>query len=271
MSDGWIKLHRKIIDNSIFKNPNLFRLAVYLVMRANHKDNKTFIGYEEILVKRGQTIIGERSMSRFLDVSPSTIRKQLKVLESKQFIERESKHRFSVITIVKYEDYQGEEHDKEAQKGAVKEAEQKRNKSVTKALTTPNNNDKNEKNDKKNNTSPDGSPVPVPTEKKKTIVDLYCLAFESHFKVKPFVRDDGKIAIPKGEVMALQRILRFFGEVKARGLFTPDESGHIPIFTDDRIKNDNWIQENVFSPNSLEKKLIKMKNKQNIEGASNAK
>jgi len=116
--------------------------------------------------------------------------------------------------------------------------------------------------------SPDGSLVPVPTEKKKTIVDLYCLAFESHFKVKPFLSEKGTIAIPKSEVMALQRILRFFGEVKARGLFTPDESGRIPIFTDDRIKNDNWIQENVFSPNSLEKKLIKMKNKQNIEVAN---
>ena len=52
MSTGWISLHRKILDNPILKRSPIysrFEAFVYMLLKANHKDNKCVIG--NVLVK----------------------------------------------------------------------------------------------------------------------------------------------------------------------------------------------------------------------------
>lgn len=120
--------------------------------------------------------------------------------------------------------------------------------------------------DKDKNSSPNGSPL-IP-EKKKTMVDHYCIGYESHFKIKPYLTDEGKISMPVSEVMALQRIKKRFGEIKAIKFFTPLPDRTVPIFSDERIITDKWVIARNYSPTSLEKRLIEIKTQSDREAAN---
>jgi len=56
MSYGWIKLHRNIRDNWIFKNGEFFKAWVSILMEVNHSENKMFIGGEFLKCKRGESL-----------------------------------------------------------------------------------------------------------------------------------------------------------------------------------------------------------------------
>ncbi len=36
---GWVKFHRKLLDNPISKKPNYLTIFVYLLLKVNHKNN----------------------------------------------------------------------------------------------------------------------------------------------------------------------------------------------------------------------------------------
>lgn len=42
--DGWIKLHRKIRENPVFNDMNLFRLWMICLTEATHKERDQMIG-----------------------------------------------------------------------------------------------------------------------------------------------------------------------------------------------------------------------------------
>ena len=106
---GWISLHRKILDNPLFKEPKALTLWVYLLLRANHKDTKAIIGNLSIDIKRGQFLTGRKSLAEATGIQESKIERLLKLFENEQQIEQQKKSKYRLISIVKYESYQGDE------------------------------------------------------------------------------------------------------------------------------------------------------------------
>lgn len=102
-------MHRRIIDSPIFHNDGLFKMAFYLIIKASRKTYTLFVGHTKVTLDRGQLITGERALAKELNTKPTTARRRLMVLEKDGFCERKCKHNFSVITIIKYSEYQGEE------------------------------------------------------------------------------------------------------------------------------------------------------------------
>ena len=109
MSDGFIFLHRKIIDSRVFANPELLKVWLWLLLKANHSTKwwsiNTGKGYREIECKRGQLIIGRNKASAELNLSPSKTYSLLKKLDKIGMIKIESKTHYSLINIIKYADY----------------------------------------------------------------------------------------------------------------------------------------------------------------------
>jgi len=106
---GWVKVHRKILENPLFKNPKLFTLWMYLLLRANHSDAKTMIGNKVIELKRGQFLTGRKKLSEALDIPESTLERLLEVLESEQQIGQQKLTKYRLISITNYELYQSSE------------------------------------------------------------------------------------------------------------------------------------------------------------------
>jgi hypothetical protein len=105
-NEGWIKLHRKIIENPIFKDSEACHLFVYLLLKANHKTNRFPFNRNEVRVERGQLITGVRKISHDTGITEWKIRERIKLLENLGIITRKTTHRFSIINICNYNHYQ---------------------------------------------------------------------------------------------------------------------------------------------------------------------
>ena len=107
--EGWVKLHRKLLEATIFQNPNLLKFWIWCLLKASHKEHKERVGLQEITLHSGQFVFGRNKAALELDMTPSTVYKYLKIMEKEQLITIESNNKFSVVSIVKWEFYQSED------------------------------------------------------------------------------------------------------------------------------------------------------------------
>ena len=107
MSDnGWISLHRKLVDSPLFKNAQALQLWIYLLLKANHKAGKVVVGNSTIEVKRGQLLTGRKSLSKATGIQESKVERLLKLLKSEQQIDQQTFTKYRLISITNYEAHQ---------------------------------------------------------------------------------------------------------------------------------------------------------------------
>jgi len=160
--EGWIKLHRKFTQWEWYDNSQMVHLFLHLLLNVNHADGN----WRGINVRRGQMITGLKSLSLATGISIQTLRSCLKKLEKTGEINKQTNNQFSIITVCKYDDYNGvsEATNKQPNKRSTNDQQ-----ATNKQLTT-NKKKKNKKNEKneKNNTLV----VPPPDEEKKSDIKL---------------------------------------------------------------------------------------------------
>lgn len=106
MDNGWISLHRKIRDNPIWKNSQLVHIFVELLLLANHEQTKFLWNGKEETLKRGQLITGRLALAQNTGIPTSSIRNYLSLLQKLGILDIKPNNKFSLITIIKYSDYQ---------------------------------------------------------------------------------------------------------------------------------------------------------------------
>jgi hypothetical protein len=99
---SWVKLHRQFVDWGWYTSPNMPHLFIHLLLKANVEEGY----YQGELIKRGQCVIGRKSLSAQTGISEQTLRTCLDKLKSTHEITIESKIKFSIVTILNYEKYQ---------------------------------------------------------------------------------------------------------------------------------------------------------------------
>ena len=100
--EGWIKIHRQLLDWEWYKDINVMRLWIHLLLKANYED-KYWKGQH---IKRGQLITSIRTLSKETGLSNQQIRNTLNKLKSTHNIAHETTHNYTLITILKYIDFQ---------------------------------------------------------------------------------------------------------------------------------------------------------------------
>ena len=103
---GFISLHRKILENPIFNDAGLLQLFIYCLLRANFEEKKVIFNRGEVVVPRGSFISGRFVIAKALNVKPPTVVWRLKTLELLCLISLKTNNKFTIINIVKYNDYQ---------------------------------------------------------------------------------------------------------------------------------------------------------------------
>jgi len=101
-NNGWIKIHRKLLNWEWKTKPNVLALFIHLLLCANHKENK----WNSVLIKRGQLITGRKELSKNTGLSEQQTRSALICLKSTNDITIKTTNKYSVITINKYNQYQ---------------------------------------------------------------------------------------------------------------------------------------------------------------------
>lgn len=103
---GWVQLHRKLLDNPIFKNHKLLQTFLYCLLRASHKEHDTLIGETIVHLKKGQLATGRKAISLATGLTEQNVRTSLSKLEALSILTINPTTKYSVISISNWESYQ---------------------------------------------------------------------------------------------------------------------------------------------------------------------
>lgn len=134
--EGWISLYRKFTEWEWYTDANTMRLFLHLLLKANHQDGN----WQGKTIRRGQVVIGRKSLANELKISEQAIRTSLNKLKITNEITIEATNKFSIITIEKYDVYQDNQKENNQQKDLQATNEQP---TSNQQLTTNNNNNNN--------------------------------------------------------------------------------------------------------------------------------
>jgi len=146
MADGWVKLHRCLLDKAIWKKSKAEQKAVLItvLLLANHKNNEWEWQGKKYTCKPGQFITSLQSLAETAGTTIQIVRTSLQRFEKYEFLTNESTKTGRLITIVNWGFYQAK--DDKPNKVANKDLTD--NQQTTNKDLTTNKNDKKEKNDK---------------------------------------------------------------------------------------------------------------------------
>ena len=133
MHNGWIKLHRSLLDWEWYDDVNVTRLFLHCLFKANHKDKP----YRGTVVKRGTFLTGRDLLAVETGLSVQQIRTSLTKLKSTNELTIKSSRQGTVIEVVNYDKFQ------DATNTPTNEQP------TSNQQVTSNKNEKKEKNDKK--------------------------------------------------------------------------------------------------------------------------
>lgn len=105
---GWIKLHRKILDCWIWQDKpyDKARAWVDLLLLAMHHDKKILIDEKIVVISRGSFLTSIVKLSDRWGWSRNKVSRYLQLLENEQMLNTKRTPKGTLVTIVKYEDYQ---------------------------------------------------------------------------------------------------------------------------------------------------------------------
>lgn len=108
MREGWVKLHRVLLDSDVFEagNEKLLRTWLWILLKASHKELVCTVGLQTVNLKPGQFVTGRKKAAAELSCSESTVYRQLKALEKMGRISVDANNKFSVVTVENWGKYQ---------------------------------------------------------------------------------------------------------------------------------------------------------------------
>lgn len=116
--DGFVTLDRNIIGWRWFKHANVFRVFVYLILKANYKP----CDFENMTIKRGQVVTSYPKLSEALGITEAQARTAISKLKETGEITVNATSKFSVITIINYDKYQRTDRQNNSQMSAKEQS-----------------------------------------------------------------------------------------------------------------------------------------------------
>ena len=141
MNNGFITLHRKILDWEWYEDANVMRVFLHLLLTANHKDKK----WKGTTIKRGQLATSYDSIAVKLRLTKKQVRLAVSKLKGSGELTSRRAPSYILLSIVKYDDYQSNRIEEGTHKGTQR-AFEGHSKGTQRALNNNDNNDNNDNN-----------------------------------------------------------------------------------------------------------------------------
>lgn len=113
MKEGWIKTHRKLLDNPRFRDGDWLKVWVWMLLNASHGGYDVLFRGERITLKAGQFTAGRKQIAEKTGVSENKVYRILETLKNEQQIEQQISNACSLFTITKWDDYQNNQQQNE--------------------------------------------------------------------------------------------------------------------------------------------------------------
>lgn len=100
--EGWIKIHRGLLDWEWYSDTNCVRMALHLLLKANFQTKR----WRGITVERGQLVTSRSILARETGLSEREVRTAISKLEKSDFLTSRATSSYTIVTICNYEKYQ---------------------------------------------------------------------------------------------------------------------------------------------------------------------
>lgn len=108
ISDGWIKVYRKLQEKSFYKKDSeAVHLWIHILMSATHKPTEETLGGRKIICQPGQFTTGRKQLANSTGINESKIERLLTKFEKiEQQIEQQKSNTNRLITVLNWSEYQ---------------------------------------------------------------------------------------------------------------------------------------------------------------------
>jgi biotin operon repressor len=103
MSNGFIQLHRRIIDWEWYDDVPTKVLFIHMLLKANHKEGN----WRGVKIPKGSFISGRKILSQETGLSEQQIRTSIDKLKSTSELTIKTTNKYSMYSMVKWDSYQG--------------------------------------------------------------------------------------------------------------------------------------------------------------------
>lgn len=168
MGNGWIALHRSILDHWLWKDKPFSNGQAWidLILLANHKDTKEFINGSLKVFKKGTVNRSIESLSSRWGWNRKKTRKFLNALEADEMVTVKVTTHGTTITLVNYSDFQTVG----TTKGTTTDQTEGQPRENRGTQTTMNNNDNNDNNKREEEPLPEIKAPKFPTGKYNNVM-----------------------------------------------------------------------------------------------------
>ena len=152
--EGWIKLHRQIIEHPDYFSEPFTRVMAWidLLMLANHKGMNMYVRGNKVEIKRGDTAIAQETLATRWKWSRTKVKRYLNELEKDRQIVQQKSNVINTISIVNYDAYQSDDTTESTADDTTEDQQKADRKPAENPQKSTNKNVKNVKNDKKAHT-----------------------------------------------------------------------------------------------------------------------
>jgi len=109
-NNGWVCLHRRLLEHPRFQDGDWLKIWIYLLMEATHKERRAIFNGKTITLKAGQLITGRYKIARNTGVNSASVYRILQTLKIEHQIEQQTSNKSSLITLKNWTIYQSTEH-----------------------------------------------------------------------------------------------------------------------------------------------------------------
>ena len=93
--EGWIKIHRSLLDWEWYSDTNCVRLCLHFLLKANYQSKK----WKGLIIDRGQLVTSRGQLSEETGLSEMQIRTALDKLDNCGFITKSGTRKYTIITV----------------------------------------------------------------------------------------------------------------------------------------------------------------------------
>jgi hypothetical protein len=104
---GYVKLHRQLVNSSVFENPLALKVFIWALLRATYKTRAVRFGGQDITLVPGQFISGRFAGAEACHMPASTFRNQIARLRRLEILDTLSDNKKTIFTVANWTRYQG--------------------------------------------------------------------------------------------------------------------------------------------------------------------
>lgn len=104
--EGWLKLHRALIESAVFSDPEVLKVWIWLLCRVAYESHDVLFMGKVIQLQAGQIATGRKKIAQATDLSESKVYRALNILKNLGNISIKANNKYSVITVLNWEKFQ---------------------------------------------------------------------------------------------------------------------------------------------------------------------